>query len=371
MLPSQLSGEPPPDVSGGVTLLNTLPVDPPPAVLPPGEYPIIGPEVATYSVVQPIARQMDLTTLGTFHERVGDTLTPAAGGTDNMGWAQSGWGRVFGQQIDNRYETFADSRASGQIFGLQTGLDLWRDSSAEGPHDAAGFYFAYGHSNADVDGLVTNDQATAYTLVHTGTATLNGYSLGAYWTHLGATGWYVDTVMQGTHFDGHAQTIYARLPVSGYGFDASLEVGYPIALAWGPNFELEPQAQFIWQHIDFGKANDGEGIVDLGATSGATGRLGVRGRWTVTEASGTVWQPYVRFNLWQNWGADAKTTYASVDQTPLYQATTLAELAVGLTATLTSHINLYGQLGYQHAINASESGQRKGVWGDVGMRLAW
>jgi hypothetical protein len=46
----------------------------PPGDLPPGVYPIIGPELATYGVVQPIARQMGLTTLGTLHERIGDTL---------------------------------------------------------------------------------------------------------------------------------------------------------------------------------------------------------------------------------------------------------------------------------------------------------
>jgi outer membrane autotransporter protein len=34
-----------------------IPLDPPPATLPPGVWPIIGPELATYGVVQPIARQ--------------------------------------------------------------------------------------------------------------------------------------------------------------------------------------------------------------------------------------------------------------------------------------------------------------------------
>ena len=44
-----------------------FPVDPPPAQLPPGTWPIIGPELATYGVVQPIARQLGLQTLGTMH----------------------------------------------------------------------------------------------------------------------------------------------------------------------------------------------------------------------------------------------------------------------------------------------------------------
>jgi autotransporter-associated beta strand protein len=48
----------------------------PPAAL----VPIIGPELATDGVVQPIARQMGLQTLGTLHQRTGDTLTLANAG---------------------------------------------------------------------------------------------------------------------------------------------------------------------------------------------------------------------------------------------------------------------------------------------------
>ncbi|GLC94918.1 hypothetical protein Tamer19_43260 [Cupriavidus sp. TA19] len=55
--------EPPATATGGV-----LPVDPPPAQLGPGRFPIIGPELATYGVVQPMARQLGLATLGTLNE---------------------------------------------------------------------------------------------------------------------------------------------------------------------------------------------------------------------------------------------------------------------------------------------------------------
>src|SRR5262249_55685345 len=40
--------------------------------------PIIGPSLATDGVVQPISRQMGLTTLGTLHERVGDAAADVA-----------------------------------------------------------------------------------------------------------------------------------------------------------------------------------------------------------------------------------------------------------------------------------------------------
>ena len=192
-----------------------LSVDPPPAVLPPGTYPIIGPELATDSVVQPIARQMGLTMLGTLHERIGDTFADPDASAD--GWTQSSWGRFFGQQIDNRYRAFVDPQTSGQLLGVQAGLDIWRGSLIPGQRDAAGAYFAYANSSLNVNGLVTDLDLDSYVQVQTGRVDLDAYSGGLYWTHYGPNGWYIDAVLQGTHYDGNATTETARLPISGYG----------------------------------------------------------------------------------------------------------------------------------------------------------
>ena len=54
-------------------IIPPFPAAPPPTLLPPGTWPIIGPELATYGVVQPIARQIGLQTLGTMQQRIGDT----------------------------------------------------------------------------------------------------------------------------------------------------------------------------------------------------------------------------------------------------------------------------------------------------------
>lgn len=78
-------------------------------------------------------------------------------------------------------------------------------------------------------------------LSHTGKVNLNAYSGGAYWTHYGPGGWYIDAVLQGTHYDGDATTQNARLPISGSGFATSLETGYPFSLPLGPGFVLEPR----------------------------------------------------------------------------------------------------------------------------------
>ena len=195
---------------------------PPPTPLPSGTWPIIGPELATNGVVQPIARQMGLQTLGTLHERIGDTLTLANTGGEGAGVARSDWARFFGQGIDNRYQAFADPRASGWTGGFQGGVDVWRGSFLPGHRDAAGVYVAFANSNIAVDGLVTNAAATGYVQSRTGTLGLNAYSAGGYWTHYGPSGWYLDAVVQGTYYNGNAMTQFASLPINGSDWTARL-----------------------------------------------------------------------------------------------------------------------------------------------------
>jgi outer membrane autotransporter protein len=351
--------------------IESLPIAPPPAVLPPGEYPIIGPELSTYGLAQPMARLQGLTTLGTLHERIGDTGAPGRTPTDAEGWVTSGWARVFGQQIDHRYESYPDSTAQGSLLGLQTGVDLWRGNLWPDHVDAAGLYFAYGHSDVDAHGLVTNQGATAYVMTQTGTVRLNAYAGGAYWTHYGPGGWYVDAVLQGTHYDGTARTSFASLSLSGWGAVASLEAGYPIAVPLGAAAVVEPQAQVVWQRTGLDTANDGTSEVTLGTTSGVSGRLGVRLQWTVASNNGLVWQPYLRVNLWRDAGGRASTVFDHTEVVPLAEQATRLDAAAGVTAYVTPSVSFYGQFGYAHSIAASTDGNRKGVWGNAGLRFNW
>ncbi len=350
--------------------VTSLPTDPPPDPLPPGIYPIIGPELATYGVVQPIARQLGFTMLGTLQERIGDTLTMENAGADAEGWGRSGWARFFGQQIDNRYQAFADPSTTGRLLGVQAGFDIWRGSFIPGHRDATGVYFAYGNTALDVNGLVTNAAGTGYVPTRTGTLDLYAYSGGAYWTHYGPGGWYLDAVVQGTAYTGNATTQFANLATDGSGIIGSLEAGYPIPLPLGPRFILEPQGQILWQHTSFGQANDGLGPVALGTTSGTTGRLGVRGQWSIITESGQVWQPYARANLWRNWGGQATTTFGG-DQVPLLQQSTQLEFAAGLTTKVNDCVSFYIQAGYEFAVGGTNGGTRQGVTGDLGVRLTF
>ena len=236
-------------------------------------------------------------------------------------FSPSVWGRFFGQTIHNHYQAFADPRASGNLGGFQGGIDLLRGSLIAGHYDRAGLYGAYGDVNADVNGLVTNPAATAYVLNRTGSMNLNAWSAGGYWTHVGPGGWYLDAVLQGTWYYGSASTQFARLNTDGTGFIASLEGGYPFA--WpqlGPGFVIEPQGQILWQKVSFRHDYDGLGDVALGDTTGPSGRIGLRTKWTIVTAGGQVWQPYLRANLWRDWGAEADAVYSGTDIVPLVKS---------------------------------------------------
>ena len=138
-------GHPVPPTPPVVPPVTSLPSDPPPNPLPPGVFPIIGPELATYGVVQPLARQLGLSILGTLDDRVGDTYEPdgcavaparsaaaetspvdlptrkpAAVPTKKPGpapcplFSPSVWGRFFGQTIHNHYQRLRRSARQRQ-----------------------------------------------------------------------------------------------------------------------------------------------------------------------------------------------------------------------------------------------------------------
>ena len=372
--------------------VTSLPTDPPPNPLPPGvAFPIIGPELATYGVVQPLARQLGLSILGTLDDRVGYTyepdgcavapaVAPDALPTRKQGpapapcplFSPSVWGRFFGQTIHNNYQAFADPNASGNLGGFQGGIDLLRGSLIAGHYERAGLYGAYGDVNADVNGLVTNPAATAYVLSRTGSMNLTSWSAGGYWTHVGPGGWYLDAVLQGTWYYGSASTQFAKLNTDGTGFIASLEGGYPFS--WpqlGPGFVIEPQGQILWQKVSFRHDYDGLGDVALGDTTGPSGRIGLRTKWTVVTGGGQVWQPYLRANLWRDWGAEADALYSGTDIVPLLSQTTMLELGGGLTGRINANVSVFANVDYEFAVGAGENEKRNGVRGAFGAKYTW
>ena len=134
---------------------------------------------------------------------------------------------------------------------------------------------------------------------------------------------------------------------------------------------IEPQGQILWQKVSFGQRNDGLGDVALGDTTGPSGRIGLRTKWTVATAGGQVWQPYLRANLWQDWGAQANTTFSGTDIVPLVSRATMLELGGGLTGKINANISVFANVDYEFAVGAAEGDKRNGVRGAFGARYTW
>jgi outer membrane autotransporter protein len=114
------------------------------------------------------------------------------------------------------------------------------------------------------------------------------------------------------------------------------------------------------------------GAVGLGTTSGASGRLGLRGKWTINDPAGRVWQPYVLANVWRDWAGSATTSFGNDSGARLLEQATRLEFAGGHSAKILPGLSLYAQAGYQSAVSGNtDSGRRDGVKGDFGVHYRW
>jgi outer membrane autotransporter protein len=85
----------------------------------------------------------------------------------------------------------------------------------------------------------------------------DAFSVGAYWTRFGRNNWYLDGVVQGTWYDISmtGQRGLRDASTNAFGFAASLEGGYPFQIGGG--WQLEPQAQLVYQALNINNFNDG------------------------------------------------------------------------------------------------------------------
>ncbi|MEI4480644.1 MULTISPECIES: autotransporter family protein [unclassified Phyllobacterium] len=312
-------------------------------------------EVPTYSVIAPSARQTALATLGTFHERRGEQDIVGAG--DNFSAA---WLRAFGQSTEQKWSGTVDPSIDGHIYGFQAGLDILRSESENGHRNIAGLFFGYANMDGDVKG-----QALGWNDLATGDLNLDATSVGAYWTHIAPSGWYLDGIVMGSWFGGDATSSRGiGIDIDGSGVTASIEGGIPIALS--ENWKLEPQAQLIWQHLSLDDANDLFSPVSFDTEDAFTGRIGVRLQGKYATATGT-WQPYLKANLWREFSGSDSVYFGSDGIDTDYESTSL-ELGGGVSYDFTKSVSGFATADYTFDV---DGGDKKTVEGNIGLRVQW
>ncbi|CAD0217047.1 autotransporter domain-containing protein (plasmid) [Agrobacterium fabrum] len=312
-------------------------------------------EVPTYSAVQPLAQYLALSTLGTFHERRGEQAL-----LQGDGWMPTSWARTFGQNTEMKWDGTVSPSFDGNLFGLQAGQDLLGRETEAGGFDRFGLFVGYSRMNGDIKG-----QALGWNNLAVGEVDIGGTSFGAYWTHVGAQGWYLDAVLMGTWFSGDATSRAGEsVNIDGSSVAASLEGGYPIALT--EDWTLEPQAQIIWQKLSLDDEADRFSSVAFDSDNAVTGRLGVRLQGNYQTDSGLI-QPYLKANIWHGFSSDQMTRF---DNDPIVTETggTSLEIGGGLVASLTEKVSVFATVDY----TTNLGGERKrAIEGNIGLNIKW
>lgn len=339
----------------------SLPAPPALPALPaavPGAAPIplYRQEVPVWSVLPPVAAQLTLMALGTFHDRQGDqrllTETGAFG---------AGWGRVYGEDLDQTWAGTVAPRFDGSIKGFQVGNDLYSAPTSGGQTQRVGFFVGHTELNGNVDGFNQGFEGR-----RAGKVELDGDSYGLYWTLIDPSGGYVDAVVMGTRFNGDNRSERGvKIDNRGHALTLSAEAGYPFAV--GGDWVLEPQAQIIHQKISLDSQDDGISKVEFDSDSAWTGRLGTRlkGRYQV---SGMPVEPYLRANLWHTFSGTDTVTFDDVHRIDTEQRASTAELGVGVILSLSNSVSAYAGVDYS---NNLDSNQQRSVAGTIGLRASW
>jgi outer membrane autotransporter protein len=324
-------------------LRNTLSADP---------IPLYRPEVALYAAAAPVMRELGMLQLENFHQRQGDQSLLQEDGALPAAWERMWGGRsVLAQGGD------VDPQFHGSVGGVQIGHDLYADADADGNRNRYGLFAGAARAAGSVAGNVSG-QANLFA----GNLAISAYSVGGYWTHIGAGNWYTDTVLMNTVFSGHPMSRDGSVAsLHGHAVTGSVEAGMPFAL--GAGVSLEPQAQVIWQRALSGSAVDDTSHVALRSGNTVSERAGVR-----LVGSFDTWQPYVRLNVIH--GASGNDTATFDGAMPIRTPT--GRLSGEVDAGVVMKLWMKGSIFVSVSDNQALDGKHQQTYaGNVMLRWAW
>ena len=324
-------------------------------------------ETSNYTALPPMTLLYGQNLIGTLHERVGEEEDIRGRSDLHEKTPDTGaWGRVFGvygkHDGDKRGIYGKDGPKYDYDFvGLQVGHDLYRSERPDGSRNHLGAYFAYGHA----DGTATHFDGVR------GSNKFNAYTLGGYWTHFGESGWYTDTVLQGTYYDATSTSLshdIPRLDVDGFGLAVSVEGGKPFRFDKG--WFIEPQAQLIYQYVDINDAKDIGAQITFNNVDSLAGRIGARLGRTWMRDTGRQMTMWVRPNIWHEFRGKTVTKFSSADGPMPFQSNlngTWGEINVGVSGQLDRKTTLFANVSY----NERFDGKGHGYNGKIGVRVNW
>lgn len=317
--------------------------------------PLYRPEVSVNVALPSVSRALGRETLGTFHEREGEQ----AWSKRNDGLSAL-WVRAFGNQLKLSHGGSVDPEFDGNLWGLQVGVPVYGRGSAHGQRDIFGVMLGTGGANGDTRGFALGERNLS-----TGKVELDQYNLGGYWTHHWAGGAYFDGVLMYSSFDGESRSsLGISTDIDGDEYLASMEAGLPIPL--DGTWNLEPQAQLIWQHQRMDNTRDLFSSIEFDNIDSLTARIG--GRFVADIVRGSsVWRPYFKANIWYE---DAGSDKVYFNTTPILvdRGQAMLETGIGLTADFSGTTSLFGIIDYTQDI---DTGDLESFEARIGFHKRW
>ncbi|MBB5191716.1 fibronectin-binding autotransporter adhesin [Silvimonas terrae] len=333
----------------------TNPIEPPPGSID-GETPLYRSEDPVYMEIPALGRQMLSQQIGTFHDRMGgqDLLT-------EEGKMQAGWGRIWGDHLSENHTGTVNPSFDGNMFGLQVGQDVYDMVSDEGHRDHIGFILGYGHASGDISGFALGEQNLA-----AGSLSMQTWSVGGYWTHIAPQGWYSDMVVLGSYLHADPGSVEGNTAnAHGQSLTTSAETG--ISLPLSERWQIEPQAQLIYQYIHINDLTDPASTVSFDNTSGLTARVGARLAGSL-QGQGQTWHPYVRLDVLHYFGQDDRITFADTTTLNADARATQGHVGAGVYTRWSKTVSGYATAGYWFNLGGEHSSMAEG---NVGLRLDW
>lgn len=318
--------------------------------------PLYRAEAPIYAELPTVARKLGFDQLSTFHERQGEHSLLTESGIPTATWART-WGEKTSLQQDGTVKPEFD----GSLTGLQVGRDIYANTTSTGIDNHIGIFAGFAHAQGNVKGF-----AQGIENMSVGKLTTDAYSVGGYWSRIGAAGWYTDAVVMGSYLSaGTHSSNSVNTNAHGAALLASMEVGLPVAI--NDTVTIEPQAQLMWQRVHISDFNDGTSSVSFNNADSVVARLGVRLQ-SKFKSSTAAWNPYLRANLLRTTTGNDETVFDKTSIISTNANATTGQIGAGIVGTLNKTSSVYAAATY--AVNLS-SNHSSTLGANIGVRWAW
>nr|WP_241633995.1 autotransporter outer membrane beta-barrel domain-containing protein [Fusobacterium gastrosuis] len=312
--------------------------------------------VPAYTGVSKMNRDLGYTSIGTLHERKGKNKFI----DENM--KNEVWFRTFGKNLENKGKNRFEMNMD--LYGLQAGYEFDIKYDENGNQRNTGVYVTHTEAQTKFYDKYRAENGRIVADKYTGKIDSEALSIGLNRTTYFNDKRYIDLLAQFS-FINNKYKIKEETDVNqrAEALTLSAEIGksYEILNDW----YLEPQSQFVYQHMNLKNFSDGVRNIKYDNENTFKGRLGFR---ILNDSKTSNLSMFTSVNVWHDFTNEVKVKIGE-DKIEEKYARTVAEIGVGMEYLFTKGFSLYTNIGYERAL--SHNLKNKSYRGTLGLKYSW